>query len=182
MAAHLCLSYRPDAQFAFEDCTEVMERVRLLFTHLDPALILIQRRPYLLRKMRCHVQSAWDVTRDGASTWTAQNRSGETLKRFTPTSITFTVDGQRIKGQTGLFFTSYAPDKTEEWFEDFQAPDFARAGNVADRDVVLPVGKCILSNLHDVPVKLWMQAPLIVARNRQSHSRTTWIHSCVLSG
>ncbi|KAF8465815.1 mRNA turnover protein 4-like protein [Gautieria morchelliformis] len=47
---------------------------------------------------------------------------------------------QRIKGQTGLFFTSFAPDKTEEWFEDFNAPDFARAGNMADRDVVLPLG------------------------------------------
>ena len=46
-----------------------------------------------------------------------------------------------MKGQTGLFFTSYAPDQTEEWFEDFKAPDFARAGNIADRDVVLPVGE-----------------------------------------
>ncbi|KAF8574315.1 mRNA turnover protein 4-like protein [Ramaria rubella] len=47
---------------------------------------------------------------------------------------------QRIKGQTGLFFTSFDPDKTVEWFDDFKAPDFARAGNKADRDVVLPVG------------------------------------------
>ena len=46
-----------------------------------------------------------------------------------------------MKGQTGLFFTSFAPDKTEEWFEDFKAPDFARAGNTADRDVVLAVGE-----------------------------------------
>lgn len=48
---------------------------------------------------------------------------------------------QRMKGQTGLFFTSYAPDETEAWFEDFKAPDYARAGNIADRDVVLPVGE-----------------------------------------
>ncbi|KIJ54892.1 hypothetical protein M422DRAFT_24777 [Sphaerobolus stellatus SS14] len=47
---------------------------------------------------------------------------------------------QRLKGQTGLFFTSYDPTKVDEWFEDFKAPDFARAGNVADRDVILPVG------------------------------------------
>jgi hypothetical protein len=47
---------------------------------------------------------------------------------------------KRLKGQTGLFFTSYDPAKTEEWFDDFKAPDYARAGNVATQDVVLPVG------------------------------------------
>jgi len=47
---------------------------------------------------------------------------------------------QRLKGQTGLLFTSYDPEKVIEWFDDFKAADFARAGNVADRDVVLPVG------------------------------------------
>ncbi|KAF7306520.1 Ribosome assembly factor mrt4 [Mycena indigotica] len=47
---------------------------------------------------------------------------------------------KQIQGQVGLFFTDSEPDEVIEWFADFQQPDFARAGNVAVKTVVLPAG------------------------------------------
>ncbi|KAF9046685.1 mRNA turnover protein 4-like protein [Panaeolus papilionaceus] len=46
----------------------------------------------------------------------------------------------KIKGQVGLLFTSSPPQEVIEWFADFSQPDFARAGNVANRTIILPVG------------------------------------------
>lgn len=46
----------------------------------------------------------------------------------------------QIKGQVGLLFTDTAPQEVIEWFADFQQPDFARAGNLAIRTVILPAG------------------------------------------
>lgn len=37
-------------------------------------------------------------------------------------------------------FTDSEPKEVIEWFDDFRQPDFARAGNVASRDVILPEG------------------------------------------
>lgn len=47
---------------------------------------------------------------------------------------------KQIKGQVGLFFTNTEPQEVIEWFADFQQPDFARAGNIASRTVILPLG------------------------------------------
>ncbi|QRW06457.1 ribosomal protein L10 [Ceratobasidium sp. AG-Ba] len=40
----------------------------------------------------------------------------------------------------GIFFTDWDPAETLAWFADYKRPDFARAGNTASRDVVLPEG------------------------------------------
>lgn len=45
-----------------------------------------------------------------------------------------------MKGPVGLFFTDSSPKEVEEWFESFQIPDYARAGNKATERIVLPVG------------------------------------------
>ncbi|KAM6494244.1 Ribosomal protein L10 domain containing protein [Amanita muscaria] len=47
---------------------------------------------------------------------------------------------QNLKGQVGLLFTDSSPQEVMEWFEDFKQPDFARAGNVATKIIVLPAG------------------------------------------
>ncbi|KAJ7442680.1 ribosomal protein L10-domain-containing protein [Mycena latifolia] len=47
---------------------------------------------------------------------------------------------KQIQGQVGVLFTDTEPDEVLEWFADFQQPDFARAGNIASRTVVLPSG------------------------------------------
>ncbi|CED82276.1 mrna turnover protein 4-like protein [Phaffia rhodozyma] len=52
----------------------------------------------------------------------------------------------QLNGPTGLFFTNHPPKETLEYFESFQKPDFARAGNVAARDVTLPVGPLLMYN------------------------------------
>ncbi|KAF7306518.1 Ribosome assembly factor mrt4 [Mycena indigotica] len=44
---------------------------------------------------------------------------------------------KQIQGQVGLFFTDSKPDEVIEWFADFQQPDFARAGNVAGKKLIL---------------------------------------------
>lgn len=98
----------------------------------------LQRWSHILWKMRGHVKRARRDARNGASVGAKPGRSGVPL--FSRSAIFFIPSFKRLKGQTGLFFTSYDPTQTEEWFEDFKAPDFARAGNVADRDVILPVG------------------------------------------
>jgi len=47
---------------------------------------------------------------------------------------------QQVKGQVGLLFTDSEPQEVTEWFDDFKQPDFARAGNVASRTIILPEG------------------------------------------
>ena len=47
---------------------------------------------------------------------------------------------QHLKDQVGLFFTDWDPQEVLDWFKDFQKPDFARAGNIASREVTLPAG------------------------------------------
>ncbi|KAJ7025391.1 ribosomal protein L10-domain-containing protein [Mycena alexandri] len=47
---------------------------------------------------------------------------------------------KQIQGQVGVFFTDSEPDEVLEWFADFKQPDFARAGNIASRTVILPAG------------------------------------------
>ncbi|TFK40525.1 ribosomal protein L10-domain-containing protein [Crucibulum laeve] len=47
---------------------------------------------------------------------------------------------KQIKGQVGILFTDTEPQEVIEWFADFQQPDFARAGNVASKTVILPAG------------------------------------------
>lgn len=47
---------------------------------------------------------------------------------------------KQIKGQVGVMFTDSEPQEVIEWFDDFQRPDFARAGNKASRAVILPAG------------------------------------------
>lgn len=37
-------------------------------------------------------------------------------------------------------FTDTEPQEVIDWFADFKQPDFARAGNLASRTVILPVG------------------------------------------
>ncbi|GLB38401.1 putative component of the ribosome assembly machinery [Lyophyllum shimeji] len=47
---------------------------------------------------------------------------------------------KQIKGQVGVLFTDTPPQEVIDWFVDFKQPDFARAGNIASRTVILPVG------------------------------------------
>jgi len=56
----------------------------------------------------------------------------------------------QIKGQVGLLFTDTEPQEVIDWFADFQQPDYARAGNIASRTVVLPVGP-VLRHHSDPP-------------------------------
>jgi mRNA turnover protein 4 len=64
-----------------------------------------------------------------------------------PTFLTFL---QQIQGQIGVLFTDTEPDEVIAWFADFQQPDFARAGNIASRTVVLPAGP-VMRNHSDPP-------------------------------
>ena len=48
---------------------------------------------------------------------------------------------QHLKGPVGLFFTDSPPEEVKVWFDSFSKPDFARAGNQATKEIVLPVGE-----------------------------------------
>jgi len=50
----------------------------------------------------------------------------------------------------GLFFTDSEPQEVIEWFKDFRQPDYARAGNLASRTVIVPVGP-IMQHHSDPP-------------------------------
>ncbi|KAF5372284.1 hypothetical protein D9757_009636 [Collybiopsis confluens] len=50
------------------------------------------------------------------------------------------VLAKQIEGQVGLLFTDTEPQEVIEWFADFSQPDYARAGNVASKTVILPAG------------------------------------------
>eukprot|EP00753_Platysulcus_tardus_P021995 PLAT919.1.p1 GENE.PLAT919.1~~PLAT919.1.p1 ORF type:complete len:252 (+),score=113.63 PLAT919.1:108-758(+) len=45
-----------------------------------------------------------------------------------------------IRGDVGLLFTSRSRDDVISYMRDFSAPDFARPGAIAPRDVILPAG------------------------------------------
>ncbi|XP_072944985.1 mRNA turnover protein 4 homolog [Epargyreus clarus] len=47
---------------------------------------------------------------------------------------------KRLKGQCGLLMTNRDVPDVLQWFKDFQEPEYARAGFVATRDVILPQG------------------------------------------
>ncbi|KAJ7134736.1 ribosomal protein L10-domain-containing protein [Mycena epipterygia] len=57
---------------------------------------------------------------------------------------------KQIQGQVGVLFTDTEPNEVLEWFADFQQPDFARAGNIASRTVILPAGP-VLRHHSDPP-------------------------------
>lgn len=54
--------------------------------------------------------------------------------------------GKKLSGPVGLFFTSSPPEEVIEWFRHFAKPDFARSGNVATREVILPEGPIVMYN------------------------------------
>lgn len=66
---------------------------------------------------------------------------------------------QKLSGPTGLFFTNWDPKETLEWFESFQKPTFARAGNVASKTIVLPAGASWISSRADGPSPLLSRRP-----------------------
>jgi len=47
---------------------------------------------------------------------------------------------KELKGQVGIFFTDTEPQEVIEWFDHFRVPEFARAGNIATRTVIIPAG------------------------------------------
>ncbi|KIM24727.1 hypothetical protein M408DRAFT_331688 [Serendipita vermifera MAFF 305830] len=47
---------------------------------------------------------------------------------------------KHLHGQVGLFFTSWDTQETLDYFHSVKMPDFARAGNVASREVTVPAG------------------------------------------
>jgi len=57
---------------------------------------------------------------------------------------------QQLQGQVGLLFTDTEPEEVVEWFKDFRQADFARQGNIATRDVILPEGP-IMQHHSDPP-------------------------------
>jgi mRNA turnover protein 4 len=46
----------------------------------------------------------------------------------------------QLHGQVGLFFTSWDPKETLDYFHSIKKPDFARAGCIATEEVSLPSG------------------------------------------
>lgn len=48
---------------------------------------------------------------------------------------------KKLKGPVGILFTKSQPDEIVEWFDDYAKDDFARAGNVATKDVILEAGE-----------------------------------------
>ncbi|GBP29261.1 mRNA turnover protein 4 homolog [Eumeta japonica] len=47
---------------------------------------------------------------------------------------------KRLKGQCGLLMTNRDVDEVLQWFDNFSESEYARAGFIAIKDVVLPIG------------------------------------------
>jgi mRNA turnover protein 4 len=52
---------------------------------------------------------------------------------------------KKLQGPVGILFTESEPQEVLEWFADYAREDFARAGNVATRDIILEKGECLSS-------------------------------------
>ncbi|GFQ70514.1 mRNA turnover protein 4 homolog [Trichonephila clavata] len=48
--------------------------------------------------------------------------------------------GQQLKGERGLLFTNQPVEEVVNWFRSYSERDYARSGNIATEDVVLPEG------------------------------------------
>ncbi|GBO36355.1 mRNA turnover protein 4, partial [Araneus ventricosus] len=48
--------------------------------------------------------------------------------------------GQVLVGERGLLFTNQSVDEVTNWFQSYSAGDYARSGNIATEDVILPEG------------------------------------------
>lgn len=46
----------------------------------------------------------------------------------------------KLRGQVGLFFTSWDPKETLDYFNSIKKPDFARAGSKATQEISVPAG------------------------------------------
>jgi mRNA turnover protein 4 len=57
---------------------------------------------------------------------------------------------QRVYGNVGLFFTNSPPQEVTEWFDDHKVDEFARAGAVATKTVVIPAGSFLQNPLFRV--------------------------------
>ena len=63
---------------------------------------------------------------------------GATIESEHKTGTSFIAS--KLEGDVGLLFTNEEAKVVTEWFETYQVPDFARAGNEATEDFVLPAG------------------------------------------
>ncbi|KAI5116425.1 hypothetical protein M0805_008896 [Coniferiporia weirii] len=80
---------------------------------------------------------------------------------------------KQLTGQVGLLFTDSPPTEVIEWFKDFRQPDFARSGNVASRDVVLPAGPVLQH--HSSP-------PEPFPHNEEPQLRKLGLHTTMVRG
>ncbi|GFW02644.1 mRNA turnover protein 4 homolog [Trichonephila clavipes] len=48
--------------------------------------------------------------------------------------------GQQLKGERGLLFTNQPVEEVVNWFHSYSEGDYARSGNIATEDVILPEG------------------------------------------
>ncbi len=78
-----------------------------------------------------------------------------------------------LHGQVGLLFTDTDPQETIEWFDDFKQPDFARAGNIAPRDVVLPEGPVM---------RVYSDPPEPFPHNEEPQLRKLGLHTSMVKG
>jgi len=78
-----------------------------------------------------------------------------------------------LHGQVGLLFTNTDPQETIEWFDDFKQPDFARAGNIAPRDVVLPEGPVM---------RVYSDPPEPFPHNEEPQLRKLGLHTSMVKG
>lgn len=72
-----------------------------------------------------------------------------------------------------MLFTNTEPQETIEWFDDFKQPDFARAGNIASRDVVLPEGPVM---------RVYSDPPEPFPHNEEPQLRKLGLHTSMVKG
>ncbi|EJC98948.1 uncharacterized protein FOMMEDRAFT_113538 [Fomitiporia mediterranea MF3/22] len=80
---------------------------------------------------------------------------------------------KQLKGQVGILFTDSPPEEVTEWFDDFQQPDFARSGNIASQDVILPEGPVM--QCHSNP-------PEPFPHNEEPQLRKLGLHTSMVRG
>lgn len=51
-----------------------------------------------------------------------------------------------LEGDVGLLFTDEEPSVVTEWFAEYTKPDFARAGNIATKEFVVPEGPIMIGD------------------------------------
>jgi mRNA turnover protein 4 len=118
--------------------------------HIDAVQEAAQKYPtivvfYVANLRNTHLQEVRSLWKENSKVIFGKNKVvAKALGHDPESEVKEGVSGisKKLQGPVGVLFTDSQPTEVLEWFADYAREDFARAGNIATRDVILEAGEC----------------------------------------